>query len=66
MAAVGAYAPTSKVLLKRNTNWASQNPGVILVFCIVFVVGVGLICLFLYRYWLSRRAVKETYPVQEE
>ena len=51
-------------LTKRH--WASENPGVVLVFAIVFVVGCGIIILFLYRKWMARKAVKESYPVDEE
>ncbi len=35
-------------------NWAKQEAGVIVVFCIVFIVAVGLIGLYTSR-WLSRR-----------
>ena len=31
-------------LAKRN--WAGDNAGVVVVFCIVFIVGVGLVGLF--------------------
>lgn len=44
--------------LVRRSNWASDNRGVIVVFCIVFIVGVGLISLFIYRKMLARRANK--------
>ncbi|RDL37646.1 Uncharacterized protein BP5553_05079 [Venustampulla echinocandica] len=40
-------------LVKRK-NWAAQEAGVVLVFCIVFIVAVGLIGLFVSR-WFSRR-----------
>ena len=42
-------------LVKRK-NFAGKNPGVILVFCIVFIIVVGLLGLFLYRKMLARRA----------
>jgi hypothetical protein len=35
-------------------NWASEEAGVIVVFCIVFLVGVGLIALCVHK-WLVRR-----------
>jgi hypothetical protein len=50
-------------ILKRN--WASENPGPILVFCIVFVVGLGILSLFAYRKWMARKARRQTYEVQE-
>lgn len=48
-------------LAKRRNNWASKNPGPILVFCIVFVVGMGIVLLLLHRYILSRKAAKQSY-----
>jgi hypothetical protein len=47
-------------LLKRH-NWASKNPGVILVFCIVFIVALGLGTLFIYRKMLRKKAEKQAY-----
>lgn len=49
----------------KRSNWASENPGVILVFCIVFIVGVGIIALFMYRRWLKHKATKESYETAE-
>lgn len=48
-------------LAKRGNNWASKNPGPILVFCIVFVIGLGIVLLLLHRYILSRKAAKQSY-----
>ncbi|UKZ46742.1 hypothetical protein TrVGV298_000951 [Trichoderma virens] len=44
-------------LVKRK-NWAAREPGVIVVFCIVFVVAVGLIGLFIHKQCAKRRASK--------
>lgn len=52
-------------LLVKRENWASENPGVILVFCIVFVVGVGIGMLFAYRRWLKYKANKDRYEIAE-
>lgn len=52
-------------LVKRKKNWAAKNPGVIVVFCIVFLVAVGIIALFAYRRWLKQKANKETYETTE-
>lgn len=41
--------------LAKRTNWAGKNPGVMVVFCVLFVVGVGLISLWIYRKVLARR-----------
>ncbi|KAJ8067371.1 hypothetical protein OCU04_004722 [Sclerotinia nivalis] len=40
-------------LVKRK-NWAAREPGVIVVFCVVFIVAAGLIGLQLSR-WITRR-----------
>ena len=45
-------------LAKRN--WASQEPGVIVVFAIVFIVGVGLLSLFISRKLAARKARKQS------
>ncbi|KAK3360131.1 hypothetical protein B0T25DRAFT_565070 [Lasiosphaeria hispida] len=42
--------------LAKRGNFASNSPGVIVVFCIVFVVAAGLISLFLSRKISSIRA----------
>ncbi|KAK4217133.1 hypothetical protein QBC37DRAFT_62638 [Rhypophila decipiens] len=47
-------------LFKREENWAKQEAGVIVVFCIVFVVGVGLISLFIYKKLAARKARKQS------
>ncbi|BCS20247.1 uncharacterized protein APUU_20679S [Aspergillus puulaauensis] len=54
-----AIATQRQVLERRD--WASENPGPILVFCIVFIVAMGVILLFLYRKWMSHRASRESY-----
>jgi hypothetical protein len=46
--------------LAKRENWAAQEPGVIVVFCIVGVVGIGLISLFVSRKISARRAAKQT------
>ncbi|KAJ5634045.1 hypothetical protein N7528_001887 [Penicillium herquei] len=52
------------VLAKRK-NFASRNPGVILVFCIVFLVALGVISLFIYRWMLRRQAEKQRFETEE-
>ncbi|KAJ5180592.1 hypothetical protein N7492_003802 [Penicillium capsulatum] len=44
--------------IAKRSNWASKNPGVVLVFCIVFIVAVGVFSLLAYRKWMKRRASK--------
>jgi hypothetical protein len=43
-------------LAKRN--WAGQEAGVVVVFCIVFIVAVGLIFLCISRYLARRKAAR--------
>ncbi|KAI1439261.1 hypothetical protein GGR50DRAFT_690607 [Xylaria sp. CBS 124048] len=46
--------------LARRENWAQKEAGVVVVFAIVFVVGVGLASLFIYRAIKKRQAKKAT------
>ena len=57
---ISAVVPrdASHTLTKRN-NWAGENPGVMVVFCIVFVVAAGLISLFIYRKSIARKESRE-------
>lgn len=52
-------------LFAKRRNWASENPGVVLVFCIVFVVSAGIISLFAYRQWMKRKAEKKRYEITD-
>jgi uncharacterized membrane protein len=53
------YKPHLHQFVRRS--WAGRNPGVILVFCIVFIIAVGLITLFLYRRVIRKKAEKEAF-----
>ncbi|KAI1140412.1 hypothetical protein F5Y05DRAFT_411468 [Hypoxylon sp. FL0543] len=44
----------------RRENWAQKEAGVVVVFCIVFVVGVGLVGLWISKCLAKRRAQKAT------
>ncbi|KAK2743747.1 hypothetical protein FQN55_007151 [Onygenales sp. PD_40] len=46
--------------LARRSNWAGENAGVMLVFCILFVIAVGLAALVIYRWCLARKAKRTT------
>ena len=50
-------ARSANMLVKRE-NWAAQEPGVILVFCIIGAVAILLISLFAYKKISARRARK--------
>ncbi|KAE8370925.1 hypothetical protein BDV27DRAFT_119178 [Aspergillus caelatus] len=65
MPAIQRLSPHVRDEFVKRSNWAGENPGVILVFCIVFIVGVGVVSLFAYRMWMKRKAKKESYQVQE-
>ncbi len=47
--------------LARRSNWAGENAGVMVVFCIVFVVAVGLISLFIYKKLKARKDKSSTH-----
>ncbi|KAI2638932.1 hypothetical protein GGS26DRAFT_364142 [Hypomontagnella submonticulosa] len=49
-------------ILAREENWAQQEAGVVVVFCIVFVVAVGLIGLWISKAISKRRAKKAALP----
>lgn len=50
----------------KRGNWADENRGVVLVFCIVFLVAVGILALFAYRRMLKRKADKESYETTND
>ncbi|KAJ5342375.1 hypothetical protein N7541_011499 [Penicillium brevicompactum] len=59
-------APPSVYSAVKRGNWADRNRGVVLVFCIVFLVVVGVIALFAYRRMLKRKADKESYETTSD
>ncbi|RBR13330.1 hypothetical protein FVER53590_02740 [Fusarium verticillioides] len=60
MAAIKSLMTRDEVVhqLVKRKNWAAREPGVIVVFCIVGVVAIGLLSLFLYRKAIARKANK--------
>ncbi|KAJ5177624.1 uncharacterized protein N7500_000323 [Penicillium coprophilum] len=50
----------------KKGNWANRNRGVVLVFCIVFLVVVGIMALFAYRRMLKRKADKESFETTRD
>ncbi|KAL5584904.1 hypothetical protein FOVSG1_014293 [Fusarium oxysporum f. sp. vasinfectum] len=60
MAAIKSLMTRDEVVhqLAKRQNWAAKEPGVIVVFCIVGVVAIGLLSLFLYRKAIARKANK--------
>lgn len=51
--------PHKHALLKRGTDWPHKNAGVMVVFCIVFLVAVTLVTLFVRKRLIARRVRKE-------
>lgn len=47
-----------------HKNWAHANPGVILVFCLVACVVLGLILVFCYRFYLRKQAERAAYETE--
>lgn len=46
--------------IAKRSNWAGENAGVMVVFCIVFVVAVGLIILFIFKKMQARKEKRAT------
>ncbi|EGD99440.1 hypothetical protein TESG_06875 [Trichophyton tonsurans CBS 112818] len=46
--------------LAKRKNWAAREPGVVLVFCIIFVIAVGVLSTYLYRRMQRRKAAAGT------
>jgi len=44
--------------ITKRSNWAGREAGVIVVFCIVFVVAVGLSGLFISKKLAARKAAR--------
>ncbi|KAM3537284.1 hypothetical protein ARSEF1564_009793 [Beauveria bassiana] len=61
MAAITAPSHPGLVMheIAQRSNWPGKNAGVMVVFCIVFIVGVALVGLLISK-WLKRR--KESKP----
>lgn len=51
---------TLNLIAKRHSNWAGKEAGVIVVFCVVFIVLVGLVALFIHKKCAARRERKGT------
>ncbi|KMQ45583.1 hypothetical protein HL42_3735 [Trichophyton rubrum] len=46
--------------LAKRKNWAAREPGVVLVFCIIFAIAVGVLSTYLYRRMQRRKAAAGT------
>ncbi|KUJ15883.1 uncharacterized protein LY89DRAFT_735029 [Mollisia scopiformis] len=57
---IEAQQAVANLLAKREKSWAAREPGVILVFCIVFIVASGLLGLCVSKALAKRRAARQT------
>lgn len=52
-------------ITKRSARWAQKQPGVILVFVIVFIVGCSILALIIHKEWKARKAERAEWTVEE-
>lgn len=59
--------PTSDNIRKimKRSDWAQNQPGVILVFVIVFIIGCGILMVMIHKEWLARKAERAKWSVEE-
>jgi hypothetical protein len=48
-------------MVKREENWAKQEAGVIVVFCIVGIVAIGLISMQIHKFFAKRKAARQQF-----
>lgn len=65
MPAIGLPLLAARDGIARRDNWAAQEPGVVLVFCIVFLVGCGIMLLIIQRALKHRREEQAQWEVTE-
>jgi hypothetical protein len=60
MAAISVEARDAAyhLIMKRKKNWAAREAGVVVVFCVVFIVATGLLSLCISRALARRRAAR--------
>lgn len=56
---------TSPKKLARRDNWAAEEPGVVLVFAIVFIVGCGILAMIIQKELKRRREERAQWEVTE-
>ncbi|ROT41131.1 hypothetical protein SODALDRAFT_330840 [Sodiomyces alkalinus F11] len=59
MPAINAIVARDAAHQLAKRNWAAQEPGVVIVFCILGAVGIGILAVLLYKYISRKRAEKE-------
>jgi uncharacterized membrane protein SpoIIM required for sporulation len=56
---IEAHDTVAHLLSKREKNWAAREPGVVAVFCIVFIVVAGFLSVYISRAVAKRRAARQ-------
>lgn len=49
----------------KRSDWAQSQPGVILVFVIVFILGCGILGVIVHKEWRARRDERAEWTVEE-
>lgn len=49
----------------KRSGWAQDQPGVILVFVIVFILGCGILGVIVHKEWKTRRDERAEWTVEE-
>ncbi|BCS18873.1 uncharacterized protein APUU_11701S [Aspergillus puulaauensis] len=49
----------------KRSDWAQSQPGVILVFVIVFILGCGILGVIVHKEWGARRDERAEWTVEE-
>lgn len=60
-----ANKPISYRGIAKRDNWAAEEPGVVLVFCIVFIVGCGILALIIHRSWKQHKEERAQWEITE-
>ncbi|CAP87197.1 Pc24g02890 [Penicillium rubens Wisconsin 54-1255] len=58
-------SPVARGGIAKRDNWAAEEPGVILVFCIVFLVGCGILVLIIQKTVKQRLEERAQWEVSE-
>lgn len=64
MPAINSLVARDTMTQLAKRNWAAQEPGVMVVFCIVGIVGISIIGFVLYRLISRKRAEREVKRVE--
>lgn len=51
--------------IQKRSDWAEDQAGVVLVFCIVFIVGCSILSFIVLKAWRQRQAERAQWTVEE-